>query len=373
MRIADWLTYAGIEQLKELNRFYGLQADHHSKHDLICSLLQRMNQDNQLRQMVDELTEVENRFLQLIMLGNEASFTMEELLGKGRMAIQQDEHNPRSLVVFAMKRGWIFPGFSPQTRDLFYVPEDIRERMIRLMVAPFRKLALEGSPDVYREEEGLLLQDLRRFCQFLQQEIVHLSQDGAIYRQQQKKLFSTLSIHQQPIDRKGPRFGFGRSYHLYPDRFAFLYDYAYYQGYINEKKDQTLCLTGKGHGKCKHIQVLESHELYRFWIRLYRRPITGLPMIIRWIGLLSQHNWMPIEETFSIVKPWIKPYYYETERSLFSKTIQMMLHLGVIKLGQKENRSVYQLTASGSKWINQISAFDQKVIEEQFLHMAGNK
>lgn len=373
MRIAEWLTYTGIEQLKELNRFYGLESNLHSKHELICTLLRQINRKTKLKEVMDQLTISENRFLQLIMLDHSPSYTMEELIGKGRAALQDLEGEPRSLVVQAIKRGWLFPGFSPGTRDLFFVPIDIREQLLQLLIAPYQQYSLNHEPDVYRTEEGLLWRDLLQFLIFVQKEMVKRAQDGAIYKQQQKQLFHSFAIQEQPLHKKGPRFGFGRSYHLYPDRFSLIYDYAFYQQYIYENMDETLCLTEKGQGKCIHIDSSEAQEMYRFWIRLYRRPIHNLPIIIRWIGFLTKQNWMPLDQVYQVVEQWIRDYYYETKRSLFRKVIQMMLHVGVIKLGKKNEQSFICLTPSGRKWVDGISAFEEQMIEEDFLHQAGNK
>lgn len=373
MRIAEWLTYTGIEQLKELNRFYGLESNLHSKHELICTLLREMSQKTKLKEIMDQLKVTENRFLQLILLDHSPSFTMEELIGKGRAALQDEEGEPRSLVVQAIKRGWLFPGYSARTRDLFFVPMDLREQLLQLLMDPYQESFLDHEPDIYRNEEGLLWRDLLQFLSFVQKEMVKRTQDGAIYKQQQKQLFQSFAIQEQPITKKGPRFGFGRSYHLYPDRFSLIYDYAFYQQYIYENMDGTLCLTEKGQGKCTHIDSSEAQEMYRFWIRLYRRPIQNLPIVIRWIGLLSKQHWISFDQVYQVVEQWIRDYYYETKQSLFRKVIQMMLHVGVVQLGKTNEHSWIRLTPSGRKWVDVISAFEEKMIEEEFLNQAGNK
>lgn len=366
MRIADWLTYTGIEQLKELNRFYGLTPNHHSKHDLICTLLGQISQKTKLQQMIQELSTPDYRFLQLILLDHDVAYTIEELLGRARMALSEEEDLPRSLVVRAIKRGWLFPGFSSQNQDLYHVPTDLRIKLIELMTAPFRKDILHDEPDHYRNEMNLLWHDLIQFLSFTQREIVRLTQDGAIFRQLQKKLFQTFAVVTNPLDKRGPRFGFGRSYHLYPSRFSLLYDYAYYQGYIEENKNGILCLTKKGQGKCTDTSEPQSQEIYQFWIRLYRRPIEGLPIMLRWIGLLAQKRWISLTQINRAIRPWITPYYNETEDSLFQKLIQMLLHLGVIQFGKKHDQYYIHLTEHGEKWMRVISGFDERAIEKDF-------
>ena len=79
--MAEWLTYADIEQLKRMNRYYGCENQNSSsKYDLIRSLLQRMNKKNQLEEQIASLDKYEFRFLQLIMLDPSLQYSMEELL-----------------------------------------------------------------------------------------------------------------------------------------------------------------------------------------------------------------------------------------------------------------------------------------------------
>ncbi|RAL21072.1 hypothetical protein [Thermoflavimicrobium daqui] len=366
MRMADWLTYTDIEQLKKLNQYYGFTADRHSKHDLICSLLRHVHQKNALQKMVDQLSPSEYRFLQLLILDPSPSFTMEELMAKGRAALNGEDGEPRSFVVNALKKGWLFPGYSLQTQFLYHIPSDTREKMVELLLEPYQKFRTD-QPAFYRDEEMQMVHDLIHFLDFLRKEIVRITHDGAIYKQQQRQLFQTFYIKEEPLVHKGPRFGFGRRYHLYPDRFSLIYDYAFYEGFFVEE-DGYLCLTESGSGKItKTIDENEAKNLYRFWIRLYRKPIYHLPILIRWIGLLAHPGWFPLHQAYEIIRPWIKSFYYETEESLFQKMIQMLVHLGVIRLGSEDSQSFITLTQVGVKWMHGISAFREKVIEDGFI------
>ncbi|MBA4496058.1 hypothetical protein ACFO25_16645 [Paenactinomyces guangxiensis] len=369
MRMADWLTYTDIDQLKQLNRYYGCDSNHHSKHDLICSLLRQMGKKSQLKRMMEELPPETKRFLQLIVLDTSMSYTMEELLAKGRAALNGANGEPRTLIVEAMKRGWLFSGYSHRTQYLYHMPSDTKEQMIQLLIEPFRDplRILRETPGFYRDEEKQMLEDLHHFLNFIGREVVRVTNDGSIYKQQQRQLFKSFHIPEEPICQKGPRFGFGRKYHLYPDRFSLLYDYAFYKGYFIEEEEGYLSLTESGFGKIKHKDIQEAKDLYRFWIRLYRRPIPHLPMIIRLIGLLSYPGWIPAELVYEAVGEWISPYYYETEQSLFQRIIQMMLHLGVLRTGIEGEQHYLTLTESGLKWMQGISAFREQVIEDGFI------
>lgn len=375
MRIADWLTYTGIEQLKQMNRYYGCENQHsHSKHELIRALLQHIGKKSMLEEQIALLNNQEFRFLQLIMLDQSSAYSMEELLAKGRIAFNEQQGQPRQLIVEALKRGWLFPGYSRQTQNLYYVPSDLRIQVGEILLKPYEleKNRRHDPPAVYRDEQNQLFYDLYHFLTFINKEIVRLTMDGAIYKNQQKQLFQTFYIKEAPIADKGPRFGFGRCYHLYPDRFSLLYDYAYYHRYFIEDENGYLCLTeegkGKLNGKEKDSQGQDQgKEIVRFWIRLYRRAIPQLPMIIRWISLLAYPGWVKKSLVFQAVEPWLKTFYYESKESLYQKVLKMLVHLGVCLIGQEDDEQYLTLSPSGVRWLRGISAFREGAIEEEFI------
>lgn len=366
MRMADWLTYTGIEQLQKMHRFYGCTSSNpHSKKDLICSLLQKLNHKQYVQDMLQEITENEYRFLQTLILDPSLAFTMEDLLAKGRSALIIEE-NPRNLVVRALQRGWIFPGYTVQSKFLYHVPSDFRQKAMQAFRRSFVEDMRGKPPSTYRAEENLLVQDLHHFLQYLRQEVVRLTNEGAIYRNQQKQILGLFYVPEEILLEKGPRFGFGRRYHCYPSRFSLLYDYTFYQGYFLEDPEGYLCLNENKIGNISITQE-EAKELYRFWIRLYRRPIPHLPIILRWIGLLAYPDWFPVSSLWKIVSNWFSSYYYETEETLFQKVLRMLLHLGVIQWGEEEGVAFLRLTSSGNKWVNGISAFQIQEMEDEFL------
>jgi hypothetical protein len=371
--MADWLTYADIEQLRQLQRHYGGDVNTHSKHQLICSLLHRLGKSSELVRQMELLSQAEARFVELLVLDPSLSHTMEDLLAKGRAALGGNNGEPRSLIMAMLKRGWLFPGYSFRTQNLYHVPSDLRQEIIQYLTEPHRRPEhlLAGMPSVYRDEQFLLVEDLSHFLRFVGREVVRLTQDGAIYKHQQKQLFKELAVPEEPVSGKEPRFGFGRRFHQYPDRFSLLYDYAYHQGYIREDEEGTLCLTEVGTGKMIDKED-EGKGLYRFWIRLYRRPLPHLPVLLRWVALLAHPGWIRLERVARAVHPWIAPYYYESEERLFDRVVRMLVHLGVMRMGMEGEETLVTLSESGVKWMQGVSAFRERVIDDHFVTSASS-
>lgn len=373
MKVAEWLTYSNMDHLKLLKRFYceTIVCDPHSKHEMIRILMQQMGRTSQLQRVINEITPEERSYLELLMFDNATTFTKEELIGKGRVALGKKEASPRSFVVRALQKGWIFPGYSLKNRDLYHIPDDMRKKLVQLLVQPVLEEPLLRPPVMYRNEEGQMVEDLIHFLTFLQRNIVRLTHDGAIYKQQQKQLLEEFFVLEKPLATKGPRFGFGRSFHMYPDRLSLLYDFALYQGYFIEDQFESLCLTELGEGKINNKLIQDGESIYHFWIRLYRRPIPQLPMVIRWISILADTGWIVSDVVYQAVEKWLHPYFYETKESLFQRVIQMMLHLGVIMLGDERGKRYLINTPCGKKWMDVNSTFHIQAIEEEFTQKKG--
>lgn len=376
MNLADLLTYADIEQLRRIQEHYGMEGDTYSKHHLICSLLRFLGRTSVLNTLVQGMDEPERRFLQLLCLDSREVYSMEDLLSKERMAWGKNEGKPRELVGKGLRSGWLFPGFTPDSRHLFRVPLDFRQRVMRVM-AEWKRQSLPANPmepTVYRDEQGLIRQDLNRFLSFVSRHIVQLTAEGAIYRQQQRQLLTQLAVREELILKKGYRFGFGRRFHQYPDRFSLLYDYAYYQGYIVEELDGYLRLTETGAGKIMYEYPDETSEVIRFWIRLYRHPLPYLPVVIRWIDLLAGDHWMASSDLLAALEGWVQDYYYETKEQLFHRLLKMMLHLGLVSLGEAADGGLLvRMTPVGRRFLQQGSGFGDQEIGEDFFRPSSTR
>jgi hypothetical protein len=374
MNFADLLTYADIQQVKKIADHYGCVTDQHSKNDMITSLLHHLGRKSQLVNMVEGLSPEEFRFLQQICFDSRDLFSQEDLLGKGKAALGDGEESPRRLVISGMQRGWIFPGVTQRHRTLFQIPADLRRRFLELLAEPYRMNdgMKKEEPFAYRNEEGHMIQDLIHFLKYLRHGEIPLTSEGGIYKQHQRQIFKMFAVQEELVDKKGWRFGFGRRYHQYPDRFSLLYDYAYYKGYIIELLEEgALRLTEKGIGKIEDKQRGEDRELYRFWLRLYRRPIPHVAVIVQWVDLLCRYEWIGISQVEEAVSGWLRPFYYEDKKSLLQRLLKMMLHLGMIRLGERKNgEKVIRMNEIGHTWITGVSGFSEKALDKRYTEVS---
>jgi hypothetical protein len=204
------------------------------------------------------------------------------------------------------------------------------------------------EPHAYREEQGLLSEDLYHMLQYVRRYEVPTSSDGSMYKRNLIQLMEHMGVRES-LPQKGEwRFGYGRKFHVYPNRLALLYDFAMDSKLIVEASDCVM-LTQIGEDKLSEPQLDETSKLYRYWLKLYKNPIPNLLALVNWIDRLAR-NWVTADSLQRTLLPYVKPYYYDTSESIFAQRIVgMMLHLGLVRIGEHEKYgTVIRMTKLGS-------------------------
>jgi hypothetical protein len=90
------------------------------------------------------------------------------------------------------------------------------------------------------------------------------------------------------------------------------------------------------------------------------------------VALLAHPGWIRLERVARAVHPWIAPYYYESEERLFDRVVRMLVHLGVMRMGMEGEETLVTLSESGVKWMQGVSAFRERVIDDHFVTSASS-
>ncbi|MEK8127380.1 hypothetical protein WMW72_05570 [Paenibacillus filicis] len=357
MNLADMLSYADIHDLGRIAGTYACECNGHSKHELIQSILSRVGRRDVLDQFVEELSIEDIRFLNSLLFDQRGSFSIEELIARVRQSRfvqdeQQPDWNPRDMIARFKHRGWLFNGYSQQTRYLFEVPSDLKRKFIAALSKRFEQtLVRTGEPAAYRDEQKLLADDILGFLRILHGQELMLTGELVMYKRNLQQILESLAVREEPVGKTAWRFGYGRMYRDYPSRFSFIYDYCYFNDYVTEHH-QVLALTERGREVVEAGLKEDPVQLFRFWLRLYKGPIPGLQSIVHWLNTLSS-GWMTLASVKNTLGPLIRPFYYDTPDSILEQRIlQMMMHLGLVRIGEDEFEGlVIQVTRMGSSMI----------------------
>ena len=259
---------------------------------------------------------------------------------------------PRGAIGLFRSFGWLFGGMSRQTSHLYHMPQDIRQRLCDALERRFRaRLVRSGQPPVYRDERGLLAEDIVVFLRFVRDRDIPLTAEGVLYKRQLQQVLTLMSVPEVPPDGSGWRFGYGRRFREYPDRFALLYDYCYYRRLVEERPDR-LVLTKAGYAAAGGEAPPDPADVYRFWLRLYKGPVANLHPVVQWIARLAG-DWVTEASLEGVLLPLLRPFYYDSERDVFRlRVLRMMTHLGLLQRGETETgEPVVRATPQGRELI----------------------
>ncbi|WP_442601086.1 hypothetical protein [Paenibacillus sp. KN14-4R] len=367
MNLADILTYADIQDLNRIASTYECECNSHSKNELIQSILSTVNRKEVFEQQIADLSLEDIRFLNSLLFDTRALFSLEELMARAQQAKfekeSQESFSPRDLITRFKKLGWLFHGYSPQTKYLFQVPSDLKKRFCDVLNRKFQeRLLLSDDPVVYREEHRLVLDDIHNFLKFVQSNDVTLAADGFMYKRTLSALLEEMTVREALVVKGGWRFGYGRMFKEYPSRFSLIYDYCYFHKLIRESEGK-LQLTELGEQRIHTNQSESVQEVYKFWLRLYKGPIPNLEALVHWIDRLAK-EWVDVASLKETLCPLIRPFYYDNAESIFDlRLIQMMMHLGLLSIGETGlGKQVVRVTRIGSMTIRGIQVNEDEII-----------
>lgn len=391
MNLADMLVFADIAELTRIAETYNCNCSSHSKNELIQSILSTVQRRDVMESRVEEMTGNDLRFLNSLVFENRAAYSLEELRARVlngelapevQLAAQQSQtakaskapsagsrsrkgkntappmppspdESARLAILRLKKFGWLFNGFSQQTRYLYQVPEDVKARLCDVLEKRYRSsLVITDEPPVYRDERSLIMEDIVHFLRFVRDNDLPVTSDGVMYKRQLTQALELFSVSEAIPTRGGWRFGYGRKFRDYPDRFSLLYDFTFFQGYIAEDSERLL-LTGEGRKITDDGMKPDPTKLYRFWLRMYKGPIPNLTTLVQWIMRLSD-NWVTVESLHKILQPLVRPYYYDTQRDVLERRVlAMLMHLGIIRWGETaEKDAVIRITPQGKMLVS---------------------
>ncbi|UHA72978.1 hypothetical protein [Paenibacillus sp. 481] len=385
MNLAEMLSFADIQQLARIADSYNCVCNTNSKHELIQSILSTLGQKEIFERHVREMSLEEMRFLNSLLFEQRTSFSLEELVARvqqtrfekhaddSQAVVSSPSGNPRDTIAKFKHSGWLFNGCSQQTKYLFQVPVDLKDRFREVLRHTFvSQLEAVTEPQAYRDEDGRIGEDVVHLLHFVHKENVLLNGEGVLYKRQQQQLFELFAIQECPVGKGEWRFGYGRRFHDYPNRFSLIYDYAFFQGWI-EEWDGKLSLSISGEERMAKGGVEPAVNVYRFWLKMYKNAIPNLLSLVHWISLCTT-SWTTVDSLEKTLLPFVKPFYFDSQSAVFrQRMLMMMVHLGLLRLGEhSEFGQVMQTTKGGQKIIQGVYvAHDDKIriaIDNRKLH-----
>jgi hypothetical protein len=367
MRLSECLNSSDIETLRNIANAYAFDCSKSSKNALMQEIMTHFQNRAFIAGALDSLKE--QTYLETVsqlMLDSRQEFSREEVLAMVRRTIQpKKEGHDQKWMNRLLAEGWLFRLNSKGGRQFYFIPEDLR-RTIRdcLGQSLKRRVQLaEQAPIVYREENFALVRDTVVFLQYIARHETRITKDGTILKRQQQELFSLFEIKEEPLGKVSWRFGYGRRFHEYPDRFALIYDYCYARALIQETADGRLTLGTQAAAWQETGERERGEDLFRYWRLLYRRPIPQLRLCVNLLANAAKDDWVHAASVNALLAPYVQDYYYEKAPLVMELRIyNMLVHLGLLAHGQlADGTPVLKVSSRGRELLLQEEASVEEV------------
>jgi hypothetical protein len=344
MKLADYLLYRDIQDLSQMATYYQCDCNRNSKLELVQSIYHHMLDKKLFTELLEEVELPLIHFYNYILFQQTSTFSVDELVAKGKYICElfSYDESPRKWIAECLKRGWLFPASSKYQVQL-EIPVDFQPFLKKQWIQYWsNKYQIEPNKvrgKQVREEGYSLLYDLYTFLSFVKEHPLPLTLDGVIHKRYQQIVINKFNISEQLINEKMWRFGYGRRFPNYPNRFALLYDYCFFKSWIKEDHE-ILFITNKGeevlHSEDQVNEALHF-DVVKYWIKAYKNAIPSLSFLIQFLPELLAKQWVESNQLYSIVRLWIQPYYYDDEETIFRERItQMLVHLGLMQVAVSE-------------------------------------
>jgi len=367
LNLADMLCFADIGQLNKIAGNYACDCKSNSKNELIQTILWAMGRRESFDRAIGELSIEDIRFISTLLFENKPAYSLEDLIARAGQcrfdAPSGQGDRSREMIAGFMSKGWLFNGVSRHNRFLFQMPDDLKKKACDALVRRFSaSLEPAEEPPAYRDEHLLIADDILHFLRFIDREDVPLTADGAIYKRVLHHLLDGMAVKEKPLSGGGWRFGYGRRFREYPERFSLIYDYCYYRDLIREEEGR-LTLTELGRERAQSRRREDLLQIFKLWVRLYKGAIPNLTALANWVNLLAV-RWITLESLGRCLKPLIKPFYYDTPDSILEhRVVKMMAHLGLVRLGEHSGLgTVLQVTPLADSVIRGVRVGDEEII-----------
>jgi len=371
MRLSDVLNSSDIDTLRRIAESYKFDCSRSSKNALMQEIMSHFHNRSFLARAFAEIKEQTFRdAVSHLMLDNRQEFSREEVLAMvKRAAGDLQEGADQKWMQRLLGEGWLFRLHAKGGRQFYFIPDDLRRSVRDHLAATLREQVVTAAqpPIVYRDEQTALARDAVVFLQYIGKHDVRITKDGTILKRRQQELFALLEIQEEALGRVQWRFGFGRRFHDYPDRFALLYDYCYARGLIVETEGGALVPGDGADAWCKQPEKERLQDLFRYWRLLYRRPIPRLKLCIATLAQAAKDAWVHVDSMNHLLSAYVQDYYYEKAQTVMEYRIyNMLVHLGLLAFGQlADSTSVIKVTALGRELLLQEEAGEEPLDETQ--------
>lgn len=324
MDLMDVLLFQDRKQLGKILSGHATSFDVHSKRKMIEVLYPSLINGNQMSERYLLLPDEAKKIILTLCYNGKLFISKEELFGLVPK-LQKDAFN--KIIEDLLNAGILFL----YADNHILIPTQIKQGFIRLFMSNLDNYRFVLPSIIEMDNEIDVINDIFSFVDVIIQTPLPLTKNGLLHKRDFEAIMK-LFIKKEVLPNEQWRFGYGRRFAKYPDRFSLIYDYCFYKGWIIEKDG--FLTTGERVGELEELKLTNFIQgLTHFWLKLYKRPIPSIHLLFELLMEVVEDGFGIEEEgMISELTPFVDDYYYDTKKDIIKKRfLNMLEHINVIK------------------------------------------
>ncbi|WNF38045.1 hypothetical protein RJD24_06340 [Bacillaceae bacterium IKA-2] len=340
MNLMDVLLFQNQTELVKLLRDTQSSYNKHSKREMIEVLYPLLLNKENVSERFQQLTSAAKRIVLTICYDDKLFLAREELYG---IVPKVDNLAFLQLVKELTTSGLLFVYLNKN----YLIPSQIKKELIKCFQQKINENSLILPANNQINNQLYMVNDLFSFIDIIEEQALPLTKNGLLYKKDFQQIIKQFHRN-EPLPSDQWRFGYGRRFSNYPDRFSLIYDYCFYRDWITEE-DGNLAIGPKANELHDSRLTECMNGLVRYWLKLYRRPVPAIRLLYK-ITLDSLKEGEGLEQEFIIAEltPFVDEYYFDSKEDVIRKRfLNMLCSLDIIKM--IEDDSFHGITVGPAK------------------------
>ncbi|RXJ03961.1 hypothetical protein DS745_00800 [Anaerobacillus alkaliphilus] len=339
MNLMDVLLFQDRSELRKLLKESDRSLNINSKRELVEVLYPRLANFDDLKERYQQLSNDAKKVILHLCYDKKMFISKEELNGfvpkrKGNEFHELINELATNGLLFVFKQG------------NYVVPIQVKNELIRCIQIEIKDNSFILPSSTSDQKEITIVTDIFAFVDFIMDKPLTLTKSGAMYKKDFQALMNVFS-YKESLPNDQWRFGYGRRFSLYPDRFSLIYDFCFSNGWLKETAD-TLTI----HTSVEELFEMRINELMQsivtYWHKLYRRPFPSVRLLyLLLFNSLVEGEAVEEDYLLSAFAPFVNEYYFDTKEDVITKRfLQMLVYLDVVSKVELEHFTGYTIGPS---------------------------
>lgn len=340
MNLIDVLLFQDRRELVNLLNDSNCHYNRNSKRELIEILYPKLLNSDDLFLRFQQLSNYSKQLTLSLCYDKKLFLSRQELNGFIKSV---NQHNLSTYLNELRTAGILFK----YAGENFLIPEQIKKEISnRLKSALNEQSIFLPSRSNENPKEMFIINDIISFIDTISERQLPLTKSGMLHKKDFQLIMKQFNV-QEMLPTEKWRFGYGRRFSQYPDRFSLIYDFCFNKSWI--KEDNGYLKLGMAVEQLNDLKIADLiKEIVLFWQNTYRRAVPTISTLFNlFIDALIDGEGIEEEVIVDQFLPYIEQYYFDSKENIILKRFLTMLdYLNIVKKVQIESVNCYTIGPS---------------------------